>query len=134
MVQDGIKQVVAHKGAGGVAHLRGQTRLLDGADHFFDGQGGETGRRSRFFNGLVLRLMAFVVPDVGVCKVDGHPFHRQALPAPCLAQHQHGVRLIKRHRLNDCPGGLEEDRRHTLSRSPLSQVRPAAGPSPPAPG
>ena len=83
-IEQRIHQGVAHKGASGVGEGCRNTGGSHFLHHGFYGQRGEVGGRTVLSNRLVHRLVACIVRDACVRKVDGNSFRRDGGPPACL--------------------------------------------------
>ncbi len=93
-MQQAVHQVVADEGTGGVGYAGGDAGGPDVFYHGFDGERGKVGRGPVRTNGLVDRLVAFIVLDSGVINVDGDPFRGQVVLAAGLADAEDRVGLF----------------------------------------
>src|SRR5262245_9796871 len=97
-VHQGVENVVADEGAGGVGHRGGQSLLAQRGHAGLDRQGGEIGRGAIFHHGPVDRLLAVIVPDARILQVDRHAFEAELAAAARLshAQHDFGLHRVDR--------------------------------------
>ena len=83
-IEQRIHQGVAHKGASGVGEGCWNTGGSHFLHHGFYGQRGKVGGRTVLPDRLVHRLVACIVGDACVRKVDGNSFRRDGGPHACL--------------------------------------------------
>ena len=84
MMQNGIYEVVANVGSGGIGNRRCDSGIGYGFGHFSDRQGGEICVFALFDNRNILWLIAFVIGNGSEAEIYGNHFRGDTGSSSCL--------------------------------------------------
>ena len=107
-VEHVVHHAVAHVGAGRIRHERRQIVGTHVTDHGFDGNRGEIGGVAIRTQRGVKRLLAVIIGNARLGKIDGHLFHGERTAATRLPNTDDDVGMFAFQRLFDGDSAARE--------------------------
>ena len=93
VVKQGIEDIVADEGTGGVGHGAGDVGIPDGLGHVHDRNGGKVGGGAVFGYEFTPRLIACVIGNAGIPDVYGDALRGHGITASGLTHAENHVRV-----------------------------------------